>query len=111
NRQLKTRPREPLALTNKKPDASKVLSDVAKSYIRQSRNAEAAATLERALNLDSTDPDTLMELGGLCGKCGLSAEAEHCYLGAADIFAAADNPAKIATSYEAATPVSPYTSA
>src|SRR5262249_23503956 len=108
NLDIKIRLGELLALTNKKPDAIKVLSDVAKSYIRQSRNAEGAGSLERALNVDSTDPDTLMELGGLCGKCGLSAEAEHCYLGAADIYAAADNPAKLATAYEAATPFAPY---
>src|SRR5215469_2184586 len=91
NLDIKTRLGELFALTNKNTDAIMVLSDVARSYLRQGRNAEAATALDKALKLAPSDPDTLMDLAALCGKSGLSAEAEHCYLEAADMYAASND--------------------
>src|SRR5262245_56465150 len=107
NLDIKIRLGELLAITNKNPDAIKVLSDAASSYINQGRYADAVTALNKALKLNTSDPDLLIDLAALCGKCGLSAEAERCYLEAADIYSAANETSKQAAAYESAAPFSP----
>src|SRR5215831_8231334 len=107
NLTIKSRLGELCALANQNSDAVRVLADVARSHIREGRNDEAAAALTKAVKLKLSDPETLMDIAALCGRCGLTAEAERCYLEAADIYAGAGETARLEAAYELAAAVAP----
>jgi protein TonB len=107
NLTIKSRLGEICALANQNSDAVRVLVDVARSHIREGHSAEAVPALKKVLALNLSDPDELMDLAGLCGRSGLSAEAERCYLQAADIYAGAGETAKLEAAYELAAAVAP----
>src|SRR5262249_15114855 len=107
NLTIKSRLGELCALANRNSEAVKVLADVARVHIREGHNAEAVAALSKALKLKPSDPDSLMDIAGLCGRSGLSADAERCYLEAANIYAGAGETAKLEAAYELAAAVGP----
>src|SRR5215471_5189026 len=93
NLTIKSRLGEICALANQNSDAVRVLIDVARSHIRDGHSAEAVPALKKILTLNLADADALMDVAGLCGRSGLSAEAERCYL-QADIYAGGGETAK-----------------
>src|SRR5262249_1056308 len=107
NLTIKSRLGELCALANQNSDAVKVLADVARSHIREGRTTEARAVLKKILKLNLTDPDTLMDVAGLCGRSALPAEAERCYLDAADLYSGIGETAKLEAAYEMAAAISP----
>src|SRR5262245_16884146 len=107
NLTIKSRLGELCALANQSSDAVKVLADVARGHIREGHNADAAAALTKVLKLKPSDPDSLMDIAGLCGRAGLIAESERCYLEAADIYAGVGETAKLEAAYELAAAVGP----
>jgi TonB family protein len=107
NLTIKSRLGELCVLANHNSDAVRVLADVARGHSREGHQAEAVATLQKVLRLGPSDPDTLMDIGGLCGRAGLSADAERCYIEAADLYAGNGDTAKLEAAYESAAAVAP----
>jgi len=107
NLTIKSRLGEICALANQNSDAVRVLIDVARSHIRDGHSTEAVPALKKILALNLSDPDALMDVGSLCGRSGMSAEAERCYLQAADIYAGAGETEKLEGAYEMAAAVAP----
>src|SRR5262245_22507688 len=107
NLTINSRLGELCALANQNSDAVKVLADVARSHIREGRTTEASAVLKKILKLNLSDPDTLMDVAGLCGRSAMPAEAESCYLEAADLYSRIGETAKLEAAYEMAAAVSP----
>src|SRR5215831_3803659 len=107
NLTIKSRLGELCALANQNSEAVRVLAEVARIHIREGHTDDAVAALTKALRLNLSDPDLLIDIAGLCGRSGLSADAERCYLEAANIYAGAGETAKLEAAYELAASVGP----
>jgi TonB family protein len=108
NPAVRSRLTELCGLAEQNPASIAVLAEAARIHIEQRDTASAIASLNRASKLGPcSDPDTLMEIAGLCSRCGLRGEAERYYLKAADIYESNEDPAKLEAAYKSAADVAP----
>jgi protein TonB len=108
NPAIKSRLAELCGLADESSNSIEVLAEVARIHIGQRNTGSAIASLNRASRLDpSSDPNTLVDIAGLCRKCDLTGEAERYYLKAAAIYEATGKFAKLEAAYRSAGDVAP----